>query len=61
MVFNRQNRALPGWCGILDWLISEVAEECPENKDGVDSVSTAPPTPPQQHAAKTTHGCDRYE
>ena len=36
----KQNRALPGWCGILDGLISE------DNKDGVGFVSRAPPTPP---------------
>ncbi|KAF5417401.1 MAG: hypothetical protein C5S38_01835 [Candidatus Methanophagaceae archaeon] len=45
----KQNRALPGWCGILDGLISEIVEErdglCPENKAGVDVVSKAPPTP----------------
>ena len=35
----KQNRALPGWCGILDGLISE------DNKDGVDVVSDAPSTP----------------
>ena len=35
----KQNRALPDWCGILDGLISE------DNKDGVDVVSEAPPTP----------------
>ena len=41
----QKNRALPGWCGILDRLISEVAKECPDNKDGMDVVSEAPSTP----------------
>jgi hypothetical protein len=41
----KQNKALPGWCGILDGLISEIAEECPDNKDGVDSVLPAQSTP----------------
>jgi len=35
---------LPGWCRILDE-ISEIAEECPDNKDGVDVVSDTPSTP----------------
>ena len=41
----QKNRALPGWCGILDGLISAIAEECQDNKDGVDVVSEAPSTP----------------
>lgn len=42
---------LPGWCRILDE-ISEIAEECPDNKNGVDE---APPTPTgseHRHRAK---------
>ena len=41
----RQNRALPDWCRILDKLISEVAKECPDDKEGVDVVSEAASTP----------------
>ena len=41
----KQNKALPGWCGILDGLITEIAEECPDHKDGVDSVLPAQSTP----------------
>ncbi len=48
----KQNRALPGWCGILDRLISEVAKECPENKEGVDSVLPAQSTPEHTQTAK---------
>ena len=40
----RQIEGLPGWCGILDEL-SEIAEECPDDKEGVDVFSEAAPTP----------------
>ena len=48
----KQNRALPGWCGILDGLISK------DNKDGVDVVSDAPSTPTRsenQHRTREAH------
>jgi hypothetical protein len=53
------NSALPGWCGILDGLISELAEECPDNKDGVDSVLLAQSTP-ETHTTQTADKSEVY-
>lgn len=51
-----QVKELPGWCGILNGLISEIAEErdglCPDNRDGVDVVLEAPSTP-SEHRHRT--------
>lgn len=56
----KQNRALPGWCGILDGLISEIVEErdglCPENKAGVDVILEAPHTSSTEHPPLTKNG-----